>query len=48
MIDKEFVIDRLEELSKWLLNKSYSDLSAMDYYESVNDAIYLLKKEMGK
>lgn len=45
MPDKETVIDKLNDMADYLLNKSYSDLLARDFYDTVGYAIALLKEK---
>ena len=45
MPDKETVIDKLNDMADYLLNKSYSDLLARDFYDTVGYAIALLKEQ---
>ena len=44
-MNKADVIERLEEMETYLLNKSYSDLMARDHYEWVGYALELLREQ---
>ena len=43
-MDRETVIDRLNDMADYLRNKSYSDLFARDFYDTVGYAIALLQE----
>lgn len=45
MPDRETVIDKLNDMADYLLTKSYSDLLARDFYDTVGNAIDLLKEQ---
>lgn len=45
MPDRETVIDKLNDMADYLLTKSYSDLRARDFYDTVGNAIDLLKEQ---
>jgi hypothetical protein len=44
-MNRQDIIERLEEMETYLLNKSYSDLRARDFYEWIGCALELLKSQ---
>ena len=44
-MDRKTVIDRLYDMADYLHKKSYSDLLARDFYDTVGYAIALMKEQ---